>query len=63
MHSDVLACVQFIAELMFTNARTKGERGRRELGWAPRHTAQDFLEGLPEEIEILVKKEDGKTGV
>ncbi|KAI0331857.1 NAD-P-binding protein [Cubamyces sp. BRFM 1775] len=54
---------EFIAELMFTNARTKGERARRELGWAPRYTSQDFLERLPEEIKVLVKKEDGKTGV
>ncbi|KAH9903077.1 NAD-P-binding protein [Cubamyces lactineus] len=53
----------YIADLMFTNARTKGERARQELGWAPTRTSQDFLGGLREEIEVLVKKEDGKTDV
>ncbi|KAI0661782.1 NAD-P-binding protein [Cubamyces menziesii] len=51
----------YFAGLLFANFRVKGERTRRELGWAPKHTAQDFVEGLPAEIEVLVKKQDAQA--
>ncbi|KAI0331859.1 NAD-P-binding protein [Cubamyces sp. BRFM 1775] len=46
------------AGFLFTNSRTKGRRARRDLGCVPKHTAQDFLDGLREEVEVLVRKED-----
>ncbi|KAI0661779.1 NAD-P-binding protein [Cubamyces menziesii] len=52
---------EVLAGFLFTHSRTKGERARRELGWAPKHTAQDFLDGLRGEVEVLVGKEDAKA--
>lgn len=49
-------CTQFVARALFSNTRCTGDRGRRELGWAPAHTTKDMFEGLKSEVEILVKK-------
>ncbi|KAI9061106.1 NAD-P-binding protein [Trametes sanguinea] len=49
---------QFIADVLFSNSRCKAERARRELGWAPRHTSRDLLEGIKTEVKEYVKKED-----
>ncbi|KAI0767997.1 NAD-P-binding protein [Trametes elegans] len=51
---------EHIGRLLFTNSRTKAERARREIGWAPKHTKEDFIGGLKAEVELLVKKEDAK---
>ncbi|KAH9903078.1 NAD-P-binding protein [Cubamyces lactineus] len=51
----------YLAAFMFTNSRTRGERARRELGWSPKHTALDFVNGLPAEVEMLVKKLDAQA--
>ena len=52
---------QYLAGFMFTNSRTRGARARRELGWSPKYTAQDFVSGLPAEVEVLVKKFDAEA--
>ncbi|KAI0366135.1 NAD-P-binding protein [Pilatotrama ljubarskyi] len=50
----------YITGLLFSNSRCKAERGRLELGWAPKYTTDAFLELVKPEVEILVQKEDEK---
>ncbi|KAI0635602.1 NAD-P-binding protein [Trametes polyzona] len=49
---------EFLARVIFSNTRSQGERARREIGWAPKHTAKELFEGLPAELRDLLKKED-----
>ncbi|KAI0668324.1 NAD-P-binding protein [Trametes maxima] len=49
---------EYIGRIMFTNARLTADRTRRELGWSPKHTPRDFLDGLKLEVESFVKKLD-----
>ncbi|CDO74491.1 hypothetical protein BN946_scf184979.g46 [Trametes cinnabarina] len=48
----------FIANVLFSNARCKGERARRELGWTPKYTPRDLLELVKSELTAYVKRED-----
>ncbi|KAI0331856.1 NAD-P-binding protein [Cubamyces sp. BRFM 1775] len=52
---------EWLANFLFTNSRTVGSRARRELGWSPKYTAQDFVNSLPAEVELLVKKQDAQA--
>ncbi|EIW57265.1 NAD-P-binding protein [Trametes versicolor FP-101664 SS1] len=45
-------------KILFGNSRCKAERARRELGWAPKHPAQDFVDGLRAEVESLVQEDE-----
>ncbi|OJT06577.1 hypothetical protein TRAPUB_2572 [Trametes pubescens] len=45
-------------KVLYGNSRCKAERARRELGWAPTHAAQDFVEGLRAEVESLVEENE-----
>lgn len=49
-----------IAGVAFANVRCKGERPRRELGWAPTHTTKDMLAGLPHEVDVFLNKLDAE---
>ncbi|KAI0351703.1 NAD-P-binding protein [Trametes cingulata] len=50
----------YFAGLLFSNSRCKAERGRLELGWAPKHTSDEFFKIIGPEVELLVRKEDAK---
>ncbi|KAI0668323.1 NAD-P-binding protein [Trametes maxima] len=49
-----------IGRLLYTNSRCAADRARRELGWTPKHTPKDCLDGLAPEVELLVQKFDVK---
>ncbi|KAI0368821.1 NAD-P-binding protein [Pilatotrama ljubarskyi] len=51
----------YFAGLLFSNSRCKAERGRLELGWAPKHTSDEFVKIVKPEVELLVQKEDAKN--
>ncbi|EIW57263.1 NAD-P-binding protein [Trametes versicolor FP-101664 SS1] len=51
---------EMLVRAFFANSRSKAERARREFGWAPTHTAEDFYEGIGHEVEVLVKREEAK---
>ncbi|KAI0739622.1 NAD(P)-binding protein [Daedaleopsis nitida] len=46
----------FMAGLLFTNARCRADRGRRDLGWKPKYTTQDLVNGIKEEVEVLLRE-------
>ncbi len=43
------------AFLLFSNARCTGDRIRKELGWAPKHTAEEFIKSIRKEVEDFAK--------
>ena len=43
------------AYLMFSNARCTGDRLRKEVGWAPKHTTDEFIKSIGEEVEDFAK--------
>ena len=43
------------AFLLFSNARCTADRIRKELGWAPKHTTEEFIGSLQKEVEDLAK--------
>ncbi|KAI0767998.1 NAD-P-binding protein [Trametes elegans] len=49
-----------LARLIFTNSRPKAERARLEVGWTPKYTNEDFIDGLKGEVELIVEQEDAK---
>ncbi|KAI0822486.1 NAD-P-binding protein [Trametes gibbosa] len=49
---------EFFARIFFANTRAKSERGQLEVGWAPKHTTADFIEGVNAEVVLLIKKQD-----
>ncbi|CDO74494.1 hypothetical protein BN946_scf184979.g49 [Trametes cinnabarina] len=50
---------QFFSTILFSSAVCKGERARREFGWTPKHTSQDILESVKQDVKEYVKKIDG----
>ncbi|KAI0767999.1 NAD-P-binding protein [Trametes elegans] len=46
---------EFIQHLLFTNSRSKGERARRELGWEPKYTSEDFLRSIRPTVENILR--------
>ncbi|KAI0648487.1 NAD-P-binding protein [Trametes meyenii] len=50
-----------IGRLLFTNSRCSADRARRELGWTPKHTSKDCLDGLIHEVELVVQELDVKS--
>ncbi|CDO74492.1 hypothetical protein BN946_scf184979.g47 [Trametes cinnabarina] len=57
--AEGLHAIGILTTMLFSNSLCKGERGRRELSWAPKHTPQDFLGLLKTEVKEYVKKVDG----
>ncbi|KAI0649445.1 NAD-P-binding protein [Trametes meyenii] len=51
---------EVVCVAVFSNARSKAERARKELGWAPKYVPKDLLDSVKHEVEILLKKEDAK---
>ncbi|PIL35406.1 hypothetical protein GSI_02132 [Ganoderma sinense ZZ0214-1] len=43
------------AFLLFSNARCTGDRLRKEVGWAPKHTTDEFIKSIPKEVEDFAK--------
>ena len=41
-----------------SNSRARGNRGRL-IGWEPKHTAEDMLASIPQEVEALLKQNKG----
>ena len=61
---DVLTseeCIQyfgseFIAGVLFSNARCTADRLRKEVGWAPKYTTADLIQNVKEDVEIVLAK-------
>ncbi|KAI1796988.1 NAD(P)-binding protein [Ganoderma leucocontextum] len=43
------------AFLLFSNARCTADRIRKELGWAPKHTTDEFIKSIRKEVDDFVK--------
>ena len=44
-----------LAFLLFSNARCTADRIRKELGWAPKHTTEEFIKSIGREVEDFAK--------
>ena len=42
--------------ILFSNARCTADRIRKELGWVPKHTKDDFKEDIKGHVEVTVEK-------
>ncbi|KAI0671416.1 NAD-P-binding protein [Trametes maxima] len=51
---------EIICAAVFSNARSKAERARKELGWAPKYVPKDMLDTVKHEVEILLGKDDAQ---
>ncbi|RPD59649.1 NAD-P-binding protein [Lentinus tigrinus ALCF2SS1-6] len=49
------------ADLFFSNVRGRGDRGRHDLGWTPKHTREDMWKEMPEVVEGVAKKAKGSA--
>ncbi|EJF64709.1 NAD(P)-binding protein [Dichomitus squalens LYAD-421 SS1] len=47
---------EVIVSIFFANARCTADRIRKELGWAPKHTTEDFVQHIKEDVEVALKK-------
>ena len=49
------------ANLFFANVRGRGDRGRRDLGWTPKHTTEDLWKEVPEVAKMMARKMKGSA--
>ncbi|RPD59636.1 NAD(P)-binding protein [Lentinus tigrinus ALCF2SS1-6] len=50
-----------IADLFLSNIRGRGDRGRRDLGWTPKHPREDIWKEVPEVVGGVAKKAKGSA--
>lgn len=43
------------ANVFFSHVRGRGDRGRRDLGWTPKHSTEEILEEVPEVVKLVAQ--------
>ncbi|KAI0701874.1 NAD-P-binding protein [Cerioporus squamosus] len=52
---------EVVASLFFSNVRGRGDRGRRDLGWTPKHPKEELWKEVSEVAKELSKKFKGRA--